>query len=130
MICRKIKKWKEGIIEYKDIVWFGSYGVDENGKAKFVENKENFSTNQQGVCDSLTQRLSILRNELWYDASYGLPLFDKIKSKIVLDSYIMTAIKEHPDVIEINNFNSKVIDNKYSCEMNITSTFGDISLSI
>lgn len=74
---------------------------------------ENYATEQHGVAASLIARLSIIKGELWYKASYGLPLMDKIKNKGIYDSIIINIINEHPDVKNITYFNSSVENHKY-----------------
>lgn len=74
---------------------------------------ENYATDQHGVATSLIARLSIIKGELWYKASYGLPLMDKIKNKGIYDSIIINIINEHPDVKNITYFNSSVENHKY-----------------
>ena len=127
MRCRRIKK----IDGRNEVVWFGSYGKNGDKALFFNENDkhDNFSDQQQGVSDSLTQRLSVLREELWYDIDYGLPLFDKVR-KPAMDSFICSAVLNHPDVISIDEFSSQVINNKYSCSMTVVSVFGNVVLNI
>lgn len=115
------------------VVWFGSYGTDENGKALFFnkDNKhDNFSSKQQAVVDSLSQRLSVLKGELWYSINEGLPLLDKTKSKLSLDSALGSIILKHPDVTNIIEFNSKIFDRKYHADVKILSVYGEISINL
>lgn len=115
------------------VVWFGSYGTDENGKALFFDkdNKhDNFSSKQQAVVDSLTQRLSVLKGELWYSINEGLPLLDKTKSKLSLDSALGSIILKHPDVTNIVEFNSKIVNRKYHADVKILSVYGEISINL
>lgn len=134
MRCRRLKIWKdENDNIKKSVVWFGSYGKDENGKAKFYSTSnihDNFSEKLQGLSDSLTQRLSILLGELWYNVSYGIPLFKKQKSKLSMDSFVIKTILNHPDVKEISEFESQIVDRHYSCDMKILSVYGDLELNI
>ena len=125
MRCRRIQNGK--------VVWFGSTGKNEDGTAKFYNTNnihDNFSDKQQSVVDSLTQRLSVLKKELWYDYNYGMPLLEKQKSKLSLDSFIGTTILSHPDVRSIISFNSKVVNKKYMCDIKILSTFGEININL
>lgn len=69
---------------------------------------ENYSTEQKGVRDSLIQRLSVIKGELWYKASYGLPLMEKIKNKGIYDTIIINIITTHPDVVNIVSYTSYV----------------------
>lgn len=127
MRCRRLKE----VNGEKEVVWFGSYGKDGDSTLFFNENDkhDNFSDQQQGVSDSLTQRLSVLKEELWYDVEYGLPLFDKVK-KPAMDSFVCSTVLGHPDVISIDEFSSKVLNNKYSCSMTVLTVFGNVLLNI
>ena len=115
----------------KTVVWFGSYGIDSNGKAKFENaEKASYGTRQRGVADSLTQRLSIIRGELWYSISYGLPLFDKNRSKLEFDSFILQTIDSHPDVKSVISFESSIIGTTYKCNVKIQSKYGEIEINL
>ena len=85
----------------KNIVWFKSYGIEEDGKAKKVD--ENFVENEKAVAQSLKQKLSVIQGELWYHINYGLPLYNKVKSKGVLDAVILGILEDHPSVKKIIN---------------------------
>lgn len=130
MNCRRVKRENGKNI----IVWFGSYGVNEDGTAKFynAQNKhDNISTEQEGVADSLTQRLSVLEGELWYSITEGLPLLDKIKSRIELDATITEIIFSHSDVVEITKLESQLNDKKeYSASISIETSYGTINLEV
>lgn len=104
----------------QNIVWFGSCGKDEFGNKLPYE---NYATKQEGVAASLIQRLSVIKGELWYKASYGLPLMEKIKNKGIYDSIIINIISSHPDVIRIIDFDSKVLDRKYSLNFTVYTTY-------
>ena len=96
-------------VEFNNVVWFGSYGITADGHSKFYNENDihdNFADKQQGVCDSLTQRLSVIRGELWYNINFGLPLLEKIESKIAIDAAISEIVLAHPDVEEIATFES------------------------
>ena len=143
MKCRRIKTWKDdNNVIHKDIVWFGSYGVHADGTAKRYTNsdevndksqfvpQDNYATEQQGVADSLTQRLSVLKNELWYQMSYGLPLFEKYRSKGTIDAYVVLTVLSHPDVRSFTSFSSTLERNSYSCNFVVNTTYGKVSVSI
>ena len=91
---------------------------------------DNYSDKQQGVVDSLTQRLSVIRRELWYDVDYGLPLLDKQKSKVAIDAFIGKTVLAHPDVDSIQDFDSKIINKVYTCSMKIITKYGEIILNV
>lgn len=103
------------------------YGIEPNNAQRNVPNyKEvvsvgySYSSKQEGVRDSLIPRLGIIKGELWYRKSYGLPLLDKIKSKGIFDSIIVGYIMDHPDVVGLNEFTSKLEGHsyKYDCKIN------------
>lgn len=95
-----------------DYIPFKKFGV-----AKKVDG--NYAGKQEGVAYSLTQRLSVLKHELWYLINYGLPLLDKIRNGQILDSVIINIIMSHPDVVNIVSFNS-VIRNNHEYYFNAT----------
>lgn len=105
-----------------NVVWFGKTGKES-------EKTSNYSDEQQAVVDSLTQRLSVIRKELWYAINEGLPLTDKA-SKIELDLSVMSIIDSHPDVLTVKDINSATKDGKYTCKVTVLSKFGQIDLSI
>ncbi len=125
MRCRRIYKG--------NVVWFGSYGKNNDDTARFFAagNKhDNYSDNQEAVADSLTQRLSVIQKELWYATSYGLPLFEKTRSKATVDATVADIIMQHPDVVSILSFSSEVVNHKYSCSVSIQSTFGVVDVNL
>ena len=105
----------------KNIVWFGSYGIDEDGKAKKVD--ENFVENEKAVAQSLKQKLSVIQGELWYHINYGLPLYNKVKSKGVLDAVILGILEDHPSVKKIINFKSSIVNHKYTFTFTVNTIY-------
>lgn len=85
--------------------------------------KQSYAEYQEGVASSLIQRLSVIKGELWYQINYGLPLFDKIKSKGIYDSTIIGIITNHPDVTDIEEFNSYVEKNVYYFNAKINTIY-------
>ena len=104
-----------------NIVWFGSYGIEEDGKAKKV--KENFVENEEAVAQSLKQKLSVIQGELWYHINYGLPLYNKVKSKGVLDAVILGILEDHPSVKKIINFKSSIVNHKYTFTFTVNTIY-------
>ena len=105
MRCRKVIKDKD----HYNIVWFGSYGKNEDGTSKkYNDGKESYAKEQEGLASSLIQRLNCLQGELFYKIDYGLPLLDKIKDREIFDSIIVDIILSHPDVRAIKSFYSEV----------------------
>lgn len=105
----------------KNIVWFKSYGIDEYGKAKKVD--ENFVENEKAVAQSLKQKLSVIQGELWYHINYGLPLYNKVKSKGVLDAVILGILEDHPSVKKIINFKSSIVNHKYTFTFTVNTIY-------
>ena len=90
----------------------------------------NFSENQHAVADSLTQRLSVIKNELWYNYNYGLPLLDKGATKAMIDAKIVQIVKSHPDVTNIIDIESTIEDRRYHCNIEVQSVYGNLFVSI
>lgn len=154
MKCRRIDK------ETGNIIWFGVKGtyndisdtdlvVSENieasenitvGKTKtsklrsefYNENNhhDNYSIQQYAVVDSLTQRLSVLKYELWYDYYNGMPLLDKVRNKGIIDAWVIKKILAHQDVLNIENFKSTQDKWQYECNMTIITKYGEVELSL
>ena len=123
MRCRKLVRNEDGF----DVVWFNSAGMNNSNN---MIADENFATEQQYVADDLTQKLLVLKNELWYAIQYGVPLLDKIKSKIKMDSFVATTIMSQPDVIKILKFNSSLNNRVYHVDVSILSSFGNINIEV
>lgn len=116
----------------KIVVWFGSYGTNADGTAKFFnpnDKHDNFAEKQEYVADALTQKLSILQKELWWNVSYGLPLMEKLNSKTALDATIAQIISAQPEVRDIMVFESNIIAHKYSAHIEIDTIYGPVSLN-
>lgn len=138
MRCRRIVNNEDGV---KHIVWFGSYGVDVvlepdgtyKKKAKFYnpQNKhDNYASEKESVRDSLIQRLSVIKNELWYDFNYGVPLTDKIKDKSIMDAWFIKTINNQPDVVSVVAYESEVVKNTYSCYFVCSTKYGLLEVGI
>lgn len=132
MRVRRIIDERAGTTRKRTVVWFGSYGTNTDGTAKFVSktNKhDNFAAENDMVKDSLIQRLSVIRHELWYNYQYGMPLVDDDTAKVTIDAFVMKTIQEHEYVLEMTKFKSWLDKHDYHCEVNFTTTFGNNSLS-
>lgn len=73
---------------------------------KWKDDLSSYAEKQEGTASSLIQRLSVIQGELWYKINYGLPLFDKVRDKGIMDSVIIDMILSHPDVASIEFFAS------------------------
>lgn len=131
MKCRRINP------ENGMVVWFGVKDVirNEAGENQAIFQDEtnkhaNYATGSEGVANSLKQRLSVLKHELWYDYNKGMPLPDKARSKAIIDAYIIQTILEHPDVIDIEGFESEQERNNYTCYFIVNTIYGQIELGI
>lgn len=140
MKCRRLKLEYDagGNIIRRDVVWFGSYGINHDGTAKFYNstNKhDNYATGKQAVADSLTQRLNVLQGELWYSVNEGFPLWENHKNTNVLDIYITSTILKHPDVSEVIEFSSEITQKEgqnyhiYSARVRIMTKYGELTIS-
>lgn len=139
------------------VVWFGSYGtttkLDANGDvithpevqpdgsivqvptmfAKFYNSNDkhdNFASGNTWVKDSLVQRLSVIKHELWYNYQYGMPLVDDGTARVTIDAFVMETIQNHEDVLEITSFSSRIEGHEYHCDVGFTTTFGDDTISL
>lgn len=121
--CRAIK---DG-----NVVFFNSIGKTAEGNAvKYSESGTSYSEKQQALADSLTQRLSILKGELWYYNNYGIPLLDKIRTKLEVDIEVANIIEDHENVKEIQSFQSEIIEHRYNCQIVVLSDYGQITIQI
>lgn len=139
MKCRRLKIEKDasGNILRRDIVWFGSYGLNHDGTAKFFnpnDKHDNYASEAEGVAVSLTQRLNVLQGELWYNINSGLPLWDKHKNTTILDTYITSTILSHSEVKNIIEFSSELINSSnqkqltYSAKTKILTNYGELTI--
>lgn len=90
---------------------------------KFAGN--NYVSDTDAIVASLTQRLSVLKGELWYQVNYGLPLTDKIRSTKIFDAVICDIITSHPGVTGIIKFSSTIENHTYRFNAEILTIYGD-----
>lgn len=97
----------------------------------YVESQNfSYATGGEGVKNALIPRLSVIKGELWYKSSYGLPLMDKIKSKGIYDSIIVKYITDYPDVNNLEEFISTLEEHTYTFNCVIETIYGEkINLS-
>lgn len=130
MRVRKVARQSEYDLTHDEIIWFGSYGTNSDGTAKFIENKESFSEDKAFVADALQQKLNILKSELWWNINFGLPLLEKVHSKQSLDIAVTEIIMSQEGVKDITEFDSSVGNHHYSAQITIESEYGTLNLSI
>jgi len=136
MKCRKMKIWTDETgLQHCDLVMFGSYGVNPDGTAIRVVNdgselasqKEDIAEGEDSLQYSIRQKLSVIKNELWYNYKFGIPLVDKIVNKAFIDAYIITTVKDINGVRTISNFVSQVENKTYRCSFVINN---ELSISL
>ena len=130
MRCRRVKNFNGT----NNIVWFGSYGKNpENDKALFYnpDNKhDNYGEKQESVADCLTQRLSVIKSELWHNILFGLPLLEKVKSKVTMDTAIADIVLGTYDVVDIIELNSSIVNKIYTATIKVQSIYGEVTIEI
>lgn len=131
MRCRRINP-DNGMV-----VWFGVKNVIQNEAGENVaefqdinDKHANYAEKSEGVANSLRQRLSVLKKELWYDYENGMPLPDKVRSKAIIDAYIIQTILKHPDVIDVEDFESRQSGNFYTCYFIVNTVYGQIEMGL
>lgn len=124
------------------IVWFGVKGVEKvenddgtvSTKSIFYNenNKnDNYASGVEAVKNTLNEKLSVLKGELWTSPKFGVPLIDKVRNKGIIDAYIISIVSSVKEVIEIVGFESEIVDkNTYSAYLEINTSYGLISISI
>lgn len=101
--------------------------IDEFGNYtfKWFTKESSYLEGNDALAESLTQRLSILKGELWYASNYGIPLFEHY-SKAIMDTVVINILLSHPDVKQIKKFNSTLDKNHhYALNFTILSTKED-----
>lgn len=128
----KVRRLHRDQFRHADVVWFGSYGLNPDGTAKFFDSEHSsYSEEKEYVADSLQQKMSILKGECWFDVDHGLPLFDKQKDKIMIDISVTDIINRNYGVKSIVDFSSNIDTNgKYDGKFSLDTIFGDLSVSI
>lgn len=86
---------------------------------------------KEAIASNLITKLSIIRGELWYNKTYGLPLLDKIKNKWIMDAEIVDIILSESGVSAITSLDSTLTkEGVYTAEIKVSTIYGDISVSI
>jgi len=147
MRCRQTIEYTDNIgNKHKAVVWFGKViiGTTEHycsndiacswdlavQQYQLIGRYDNYVDKQNAVVSSLTQRLSVLRGELWYAINQGMPLVDKVVSKGIIDSYVVSTVTRHPDVLSIQQFSSSLIKHSYTCNFTVLTRFGELIVSV
>ena len=88
------------------------------------ETLDNYAKDVDAVVESLRQRLSVIKGELWYQINYGIPLFEK-RTKSFMDAAILGIINGHPAVANILDFSSTVNKQAYSFSCRIMTIYNE-----
>lgn len=118
------------IVQFKNYYYINTTGQNSSVPPFSSLKAESFLDKQEGVSTSLTQLLSIIKSELWYNKSYGLPLYDKVTDTLTIDTAILNIVKSHKEVVDIKEFTSNIQGHSYSCSMKVNSIYGDFLLNI
>ena len=94
------------------------------------EKAETFVADLDAITCALNERLRVIKGELWYNISFGLPLFDKVASKIQMDSAVLNIVNSQKGVEAVTEFNSTIVKSEYRCTMKIKTQYGDATISI
>lgn len=97
-----------------------------------AQKHHNFGSGLEGVRQSLIQRLSVIRNELWYNYLYGLPLLSDEATKGMLDAAAIDIIYGHPAVYTIEEFTSSTdkATHSYYCSFRVRTRYGLVDVTV
>lgn len=90
---------------------------------------KTYADGKDGTCQSLNQRLMLIQHELQHYMNLGFPLMNGKCNKLMLDSYVIDVISEHPDITQILNMKSSVVNHNYVCDLVLNTKYGEISMS-
>lgn len=91
--------------------------------------QDNYVSDGKAVRTALVQKLSLLKNELWFSRQFGLPLLEK-SSKGIFDSYIARVINNQFGVKSISSFKSFQERHDYSVDVLVESVYGSIPIEL
>jgi hypothetical protein len=118
------------------------FKLDDNGDIARVDgNILLLTTYQEAVKQRLQIKLRTFKGEWWLDTSYGIPYHDtgdgrsiigKGYTKADVDSLYLTEIKQDPDVIAIDYFNSTYngYTRQYDLNFEVKAREGNLRLDI
>lgn len=94
------------------------------------EKHNNYCEDADAVREFLTQHLSLLKGELWYDVMNGLSLSNVKATKGMIDADVLDIIYSCKYVQYINYFSSTVKKHTYSATFRVQTYFGEIAITI
>lgn len=95
-----------------------------------IDRNNNYAEGREGVAVSLTQRLRVLQNELWWAINLGWPIAQKSYGKQIWDTYLTGVIQNHPSVLSISAMQSSIVKHVYRAVVSIQTRYGDIDLEV
>lgn len=110
-------------------LYYRSMFIDDEGNLSTFDNRCTYATSAEAVRQFLMQHHAIIKNELWYNYKYGLPLMQKGLTKAMIDAEAINVINECPLVDYIISFDSK-IEGKYDYKLSysVMTKYGKIDL--
>lgn len=85
----------------------------------------DYSDKQNAIRDTLIQRLSVIKGELWYSINYGLPLLDRVRNKGIFDAVILDIITQVRGVKNVTKFNSRLNNHEYTLDIEILTIYNE-----
>lgn len=101
-------KSKTLTIPFKEFCVAKRFAIDDRHPEENEIAIQNYSNYQKGVACNLIQKLSIIKNELWWNINWGLPLLEKVRNKSIIDSVIINIVLSTRDVRNIVKLTSSV----------------------
>lgn len=108
---------------------YHSIFIDGHAEITSKENAKTFAEDEEAVRQYLLQHLCIIKNELWYNYTYGLPLTYKNISKAMIDAEAISIITSCPDVVDLIDFDSSLSNHNYTMSFKVDTRFGKIEIS-
>ena len=126
----QIEKNANGTVRRHNVVWFGSYGKNIDGTAKFVKpDKSSYVENDEATYASLLQRLHLIKGELWWNIDFGIPLTDKHRNKSVIDFTVTDIILTTKGVTNIKSYTSYTSGTNLIIETEVITEGSSVKLS-
>jgi len=90
----------------------------------------NYVEEADAITSALRQKLSVIKGELWFNRSFGIPLIDKVKSKAIFDTYTMSIVNKQTGINNIKKFESTVERHDYHLNIELQSVYGDVRIDL
>lgn len=90
---------------------------------------QNYVVQQEYVKCALIQKLSIVKGELWFNQSFGLPLIDKAKTKSLFDVAVSKILANQKGILEVKSFKSIKEKFTYKTDLKLLTSFGELEMS-